>query len=376
MNNKFFKNWLRKIYTYLCQKALTKQDEILKREVVYLASFPSNMAWFEEIIPKLDCKVTIAYTKNVKTEVVKLQEKYKVEILPINYRVVFFKQTLQVIARAKVIIADNYFAFLGALSRKKGQHIVQVWHASGAIKCFGTQDPKITLQAEKDLHLNVYHSYTDFVVASQQMGKIFENSYDAKKAKMHYIGYPRSDFYAPDKVEEYKEQFFKFNEFDPCKPLWLYAPTYRKDTVLPSNLQEIAKELDIQIIEKYHPHTKKESTKYVGSVPMLLSAIDGLITDYSSLPFDYAFLKQKGCIIYYQYDLDEYKKQFGLQESFKHELSGPLVKSEIELKACLTIAKSQEIDFAKFNHVWNEYNDGQATRRFGFLVKSWLEEDV
>lgn len=369
-----YKYILRNIYEYICKFFL--KMEPLKKEIVYLASFPNNMEWFEEIIKDFPYNITIAYNESTKSEVFKLKDKYNISVLSLKYNRKFFKENLSKIANSQVILADNYYPFLSAFPNRSNQHIVQVWHASGAIKKFGLEDPKITNDKEKDCHLKVYKKYTDYIVASDNMAQIFINSYGTSMQNIHMIGYPRSDLYNANKRLLLKKYFFQLNkQFDSTKPLWLYAPTYRlqDDQQMDFDFSKIANSLNVQIIEKYHPHTKKDSTKYKGDNKMLLSAVDGLITDYSSLPFDYANLRDKGKIVYFQYDLDNYEQLYGIQDAFKKCHAGKIAKNIDDLKSIIT--EIQDTDFKEFNNNWNQYNDGDATKKLQMLIMDWLKED-
>ena len=90
---------------------------------------------------------------------------------------------------------------------------------------------------------------------------------------------------------------------------------------------------------------------------------DMLITDYSSVFFDYANLKRP--IIFYMYDLEEYRDElrgfyFGLEG-----LPGNIVKTESELIEEIT--KTNEFNFndkyKTFNDKFNYLDDGNAAKR-------------
>ena len=90
---------------------------------------------------------------------------------------------------------------------------------------------------------------------------------------------------------------------------------------------------------------------------------DLLMTDYSSVFFDYSILKRP--IIFYMYDLDDYKgklRDFYIDLS---ELPGEIVKTDKEL--VLEVEKSKKFSYNKkykaFNDKFTYLEDGEATRR-------------
>ena len=90
---------------------------------------------------------------------------------------------------------------------------------------------------------------------------------------------------------------------------------------------------------------------------------DLLITDYSSVFFDYANLKRP--IFFYMYDLEEYRDDIrGFYLDLK-ELPGPILKTEDEL---IKNIKNTTIDFYNdkykaFNQKFNYLDDGKASKR-------------
>ena len=91
---------------------------------------------------------------------------------------------------------------------------------------------------------------------------------------------------------------------------------------------------------------------------------DMLITDYSSVFFDYANLKRP--IVFYMYDLEEYRDNIRGFYLKLDELPGHIVKKEDEL-----IKEINELftnftyndEYKKFNEKFNYLDDGNASRR-------------
>jgi CDP-glycerol glycerophosphotransferase (TagB/SpsB family) len=136
-----------------------------------------------------------------------------------------------------------------------------------------------------------------------------------------------------------------------------------------------------ELIIKIHPTTtlldagKLTAVKGVRLVQQnqgaddLLLVADCLITDYSSVAFDYALINKQGKLVFYWFDEEEYEKETGIQQIFKETLPYKVV-STIE-EVALSIEESQD-DLSAFNEVWNTYNDGESTKR----LLQWIKEKM
>ena len=199
-------------------------------------------------------------------------------------------------------------------------------------------------------------------------------------------GYPRNDFlinYTSDDIKRIKEKL-EINKID--KKIILYAPTWRdnqhtsgigytyKTEIDFDNLQ---KELGQDYIILFRAHYLVANTfdfkKYEGfiynvsnidDVNELYIISDILITDYSSVFFDYANLKRP--IIYYMYDLDKYKDDIRGFYIDLNELPGNIVKTKEELiKEIKDVSNnfSYNEKYKKFNEKYNYLDDGNASKR-------------
>src|SRR5699024_2754624 len=171
-------------------------------------------------------------------------------------------------------------------------------------------------------------------------------------------------------------QYFPSN-----KKVLLYVPTYREhESKVPIDFNNLQKELgkDWLILVKAHPHDTKLAEKlrqeknivtefYDLTLEELLTNVDYLLTDYSSIAFEYPLANLSGKILFFWYDYEEYEKEVGIEKKFLKKIPGPVVKTEKELIAALKEDKVQ--DLSSFNNYWNEYVDGSAGRQLIEWVK-------
>lgn len=371
------KDVMKSVYMATCKRQCSTAAS-LRNDFVYLASFPhNNNGWLDEVVEQIQMDtIYYAYEDRLADEAESfLKQHPQVKPLKINYQLTFFKETLPILAQSKWIVADNYFPFLAALPLNSQQKIVQIWHANGAIKKFGLEDPKNKERSQKDNERfsQVYQRFTDYFVGSKAMGDVFKRSYGATDEMIHYTGMPRTDLLVKQ-PGILKAAFFAKNPTYKDKKIVLYAPTYRKNPneEYPFESEWLTDFADVAVIERYHPHSAKQLTPIKGSYEELLAATDVLITDYSSIPFDYTLVRPDGKLLFYQYDLSYFEERFGIQSSFMETVPGPIVQHHEDLLTRLELALASDSTQNEFNQCWNTYNKGQATQSF----IQWINQEV
>ncbi|MBY7144659.1 CDP-glycerol glycerophosphotransferase family protein [Virgibacillus sp. NKC19-3] len=194
------------------------------------------------------------------------------------------------------------------------------------------------------------------------------------------IGYPRIDT-TLNASKTAKRQMAVQLGLDPSKKTVFYAPTWRgslsnkkmDSTKLIEDLNMLAK-LDINMVFRGHTFSNKllkdiELPSNIIVPPAeiqtneLLSIADTLITDYSSVFFD--FLATERPIIHYIYDIEEYKKERGLNLA-ESELPGSVVKTSDQLVAGVADSlKNNKPDshYLAAKRRFCPYDDGNSTQR-------------
>ena len=104
----------------------------------------------------------------------------------------------------------------------------------------------------------------------------------------------------------------------------------------------------------------------------MLCISDILISDYSSIIYAYSILERP--IIFYAYDLDEYKKERGFYINYPEDLPGEVVYNEKQLyNAVVSVDKNKEKYRKKlqdFNARFNSLNKGVACEKFYSMLKN------
>lgn len=284
-------------------------------------------------------------------------------------------------ATSKYIFVDNYYGFLASFKWKKGVKCVQLWHADGAIKKFGYKDKsneKRTPSAIKRFG-DVYDKFTHITIGGEKMSKIFQEAFGVEEKRIIRTGIPRTDLFF-DQAEKNKiiDKLKKDYPIIKEKKVILYAPTFRDNEF---NVNEINLDINLMkeklkdeyiLILKLHPLIKSEVGSKYGEFVLdlsdyknindLLMIADILISDYSSVPFEFSLLNKP--TLFYAYDLEEYKENRGIWGEYQ-ELVGNLVVYNTEdlIKLITTDINSMENEIVEFNKKWNGYNDGNSTKK-------------
>lgn len=282
------------------------------------------------------------------------------------------------LARAEVVFVDNYFAFLSVMDFKPNVDCIQLWHAAGAVKKFGMEDPTFYSRsaAAQKRFLNVYKRFDKVVVGSDEMIPIFKTAFNLKEEQFLMTGIPRTDFFFDvDAMGAAKQAVLSEFPTIEGKKVILYAPTFRRNQL---NEQAIALDVDkitatlgseYVLFIRMHPAVKIGELASVAegvidvsdypNVHHLLVVTDYLISDYSSLPYEFALLNRPQ--IFYAYDLEAYEKESGFWHSYEEVVPGPVVHSTDEI---IDLIRKDDFDFERiqdFSDRWNKYSFGKSS---------------
>lgn len=204
------------------------------------------------------------------------------------------------------------------------------------------------------------------------------------------VGYPRNDFLVNHTEEDVARIKRKLSLDNLDKKIILYAPTWRDNqhrsgtgyTYKPEvDFEYLRKQLGDEYIILFRAHylvaNSFDFSRYEGfvydvseidDINELYVVSDMLITDYSSVFFDYAILEKP--IIFYMYDLEEYRDEIRGFYLELEELPGVIAIAEEQLvkEVRLCIGKTADYylnnTYKDFNNKFNYLNDGNTSKRF------------
>ena len=97
------------------------------------------------------------------------------------------------------------------------------------------------------------------------------------------------------------------------------------------------------------------------TIESLMAASDILITDYSSIPYEYCILNKP--MYFYINDIDEYQEERGIWFDFESYMPGPACKNEDSLIDNLLNETADLNKVKAFNKRVNKYADGHSSDR-------------
>ena len=191
--------------------------------------------------------------------------------------------------------------------------------------------------------------FTYMISNSSKMQDVFKESFNIKDRQFRVLGQPRNDaLLNPNSLDSLTGLYG--NDLPFFKKTILYAPTWRinEDVELfpfsDFNLDEIEGYLEkneIMIFIRYHSQSFKESKdsfftphiRYlnddkINDIMAILNIFDLLITDYSSIYFDYMLLERP--IIFLPYDYEQYCVDSGLNFDYFDITPGAKPKTQKE----------------------------------------------
>ena len=213
--------------------------------------------------------------------------------------------------------------------------------------------------------------------------EVFQSAFRINPERLIKTGYPRNDFLTNITLEEIDAIKKRF-AIPKDKKVLLYAPTWRDNSYntrgytfeLKANFHRWKEVLGDEYIVLFKPHyliinkfEGDESLKdFVISVDAnadindLYVISDVLVTDYSSVFFDYANLNRP--MYFYMFDLEEYADELrGFYFDIYETMPGDIIENEEDL---LKKIKAGHYDYQKleaFNQRFNGWQDGHATQR-------------
>jgi len=268
------------------------------------------------------------------------QYNYDIQIMLTNEKSLWKKvkydfKILYYIATSKYILLDDYSRMISVMKVKKGQEICQLWHAAGAFKKFGYSRQDKSKEKSLRNKVNGHRNYTKAIVSAEQIRECYAEGFGMDIEKVKATGMARTDiFFQEEYINQKRQELYQEYPYLKDKKVILFAPTYRGVSLRQSYYDYEELEIDkiyqkfahqgYVFLFKWHPGHYYQMQKQ-GIIPYdlekyenffydfsdkrdineLLFITDILITDYSSVIFDYALLNKP--VIYFVYDYEKYQ---------------------------------------------------------------------
>lgn len=291
-----------------------------------------------------------------------------------------------------IVVTHNHYCRFKA----KNQYLVNLWHGM-PLKAMGYADRLETEDALHDIRKGV--EAEDILIATSSITKnTLVTSFLIDPRKVVITGQPRNDYLFMNHREPELAELLD-RDISSYSALILYMPTFRVgygrvegtaehlDLLRSERLNRFLRGNNILFVLKLHPYEEqywlsqggfKESdgnivvlrserlTTSLTSIYEVLGEFDILITDYSSIYFDFLLLNRP--IIFLPLDLEEYSQTRGfLLEPYDFWTPGPKVATTDalidEIQRCIADPAYYEQERMTVNNLINGFQDGNSSRR-------------
>ena len=280
------------------------------------------------------------------------------------------------------------------LPKPKHTTYIQTWHGTPLKKLvFDMKEIHMPWTTTEDYKSGFYKESRnwDYLISpNSYASRIFKSAFLFEKELLE-CGYPRNDILYIGNNFEYIKKLKKSLGIPLGKKVILYAPTWRDDQIYKVGHYKFEMPLDFDALQKKYSDDCVillrmhyliaecfDLSAYQGfiydfsqvvDINELYLVSDLLITDYSSVFFDYANLRRP--IIFYCYDIEVYRDRLrGFYFNIEREAMGPVVRDMDALISVLEIF-NQEGVFSSYDQIYHDFcraycylEDGHSTKRF------------
>jgi CDP-glycerol glycerophosphotransferase len=298
------------------------------------------------------------------------------------------REHYEALARSRYVVVPNYRPLRDWLTTPQDQVVVQTWHGA-PFKKIGFDNERGERTSSRDYHDRLLRESArwDYLLSPNPPSTPILRGAFGFDGKMLETGYPRTDiFFRPDR-DEIAERVRSRLGLPPGKKVALYAPTMRDDLRYGGNRFSLDLRLDLEkarialgddhvLLVRRHAKVVDTITTADGEfardvslwpdVNELLLATDVLITDYSSLMFDFADTGRP--MLFFTYDLEDYRDRLRGFYFDVHRVPGPLLMTSDEVIAGIREAEQLRAEhdpaYRAFVRDFCAWDDGGAAARF------------
>ena len=261
-------------------------------------------------------------------------------------------RTIYLIATSDYVLIDDYFHMLEPLNISSATKIIQLWHAGSGFKAVGYSrfgkygSPKLQ---------NAHRKYTYCITGSKHLVPVYAEAFGIEERAVIPTGLPRIDtFLDPERTAEVVRRFFLDHPHLEGKRIILFAPTFRGRSIADAyydyskidfaKLHDVCG-LDSVVLFKMH-HFVTEAVPipaefgdrifdFAGfpETNDLLQVTDVLVTDYSSIVYEFSLLKRP--MLFFAYDKEVYAATRGFHRDYDLTAPGRVCETFDQLTAAI-----------------------------------------
>jgi CDP-glycerol glycerophosphotransferase len=295
------------------------------------------------------------------------------------------REYYEALATSRFVVTNDHLP--DWFTRRPDQMCLQTWHGT-PLKRLGLDvlEERRTARRVKRQWSDQVANWQYVVSPNRFTTEILRRAYGID-GEMLETGYPRNDVLARSDRDTFTRRLRVRLGVPEDARVVLYAPTYRDNAIDSRRRYRLDRRLDlgrlqralgrdtVVLFRKHHyvadpvPVTADGFVRDVSSYPdgtELMLAADVLVTDYSSMMFDFANTGRP--MLFFTYDLDSYQDEVrGFYFDFVGRAPGPLLRTTDELAAALCDIDGIQAAYAEryreFESTFCEFDDGRAAAR-------------
>jgi CDP-ribitol ribitolphosphotransferase len=294
-----------------------------------------------------------------------------------------------VLARADTIVIDDFQPVIRRLPAS-GSRIIQLWHAVGAFKTVGYS--RVGKPGAPDPFGATHKNYGRAIVSSTADIPVYAEAFGIPESRVVPTGVPRVDpMFDPYRRARSLDRVKELFPATVGRRVFLFAPTFRGHGARSATydmsridhpaLHALCVEKDAVCLVRMHPFVRDPlgippelgDRLIDASTPAiepndLLFAVDLLITDYSSIVYEYSILGRPA--LFYAWDLDDYVASRDFYEPYESFVPGRIVRTFDELLDAIRREDFEQEKVAPFAARHFDHLDGGSTDRVIELIVS------
>ncbi|UKS56281.1 CDP-glycerol glycerophosphotransferase family protein [Exiguobacterium acetylicum] len=288
------------------------------------------------------------------------------------------------LATARYFIIDDYYYPVYVSPLRKGTEVIQLWHACGAFKKFGYSVLDKSYSPDDDYlkMVQIHRNYNKVYVSGEACVAPYAEAFGMAPDRIYPLGVPRTDqlLNVARQARAREKLYARYPDWR-SKRIILLAPTFRGNGQTTAHydqeldFEKFRRELgpDTVLLLRMHPFVLNppvvpdayadqiiNMTDYP-DINDLMQIADILITDYSSVIFEFALLQKP--MIFLVNDLQSYKAERDFYFPYETFVPGPIVSTFEDVIAWIKRGQFDTHKIETFANQFFTYQDGEATKR-------------
>lgn len=284
------------------------------------------------------------------------------------------------VAAADIILIDDYFPLLNKVTLRDDQKLIQVWHAGSGFKSVGYSrfgnygSPRLT---------DTHRKYTFAICGSTHLVPVYAEVFGIPENAVIPTGLPRIDaFLDPIRSAHVKADFVESYPELVGKKKILFAPTFRGEGAKTAfydysrldfeRIYEMCGDEYVFLMRMHHfiaeappiPEEYADRILDFSHFPDgndLLHSVDILITDYSSILYEFSLLERP--MLFFAYDKDLYSATRGFHRAYEEMAPGKVCTTMSELIESIEAGDFEEWKIERFREENFDHIDTSSSDR-------------